>query len=231
MVDSRTKAQALIAEGAVQKNGKTVNKPSETVSPEDVIVIAETDALRYVGRGGHKLAHALSAFGVFSEGKTALDIGASTGGFTDCLLKAGARHVYAVDVGEGQLAESLRKDPRVTSVEHYNARFMKKTDFPEEIDLAVMDVSFVSQTLILPAIAELLLPGKECITLIKPQFEVGKAEIGKGGVVKDERARKTAIARVTEAAELFGFAVRAVIDSPITGGDGNREYLAYFLRK
>ncbi len=229
--ESRTKAQSLIAEGAVLKNGKTVTKPSEKVSMEDTVVVLENNTSRYVGRGGHKLFKALVDFEISPLGKTALDIGASTGGFTDCLLQEGARHVYAVDVGEGQLAERLLRDARVTAIEHYNARFLKRSDFPEEIDLVVMDVSFVSQTVILPALSELLSPGKECITLIKPQFEVGPADVGKGGIVRSERARMAAVRRVTETAIFFGFDVRGVIDSPITGGDGNREYLAYFVKR
>ncbi|MBO7761925.1 MAG: TlyA family RNA methyltransferase, partial [Clostridia bacterium] len=187
--------------------------------------------LPYVSRGGLKLEAALKAFSLSPRGAVALDVGASSGGFTDCLLQNGATLVYAVDSGTGQLAMELLEDARVVSMEGYNARYMQPSDFPQTPTFAVMDVSFISQTLILPALASVLPPKSQIVTLIKPQFEVGRAHVGRGGIVRDEKARQAAIARVTDAAGLLGLDFRAVITSPIRGGDGNVEYLAHFEKK
>ena len=196
----------------------------------DRVAVSRT-AHPYVSRGGEKLAAALSTFALSPAGCCALDIGASSGGFTDCLLQHGAARVLAVDAGHGQLAASLLDDPRVLSIEQYNARFMKREDFPDLPTFAVMDVSFISATLILPALASLLPQGAHFVCLIKPQFEVGREGLGKGGIVKDERLRRTAVSRVVAAAAAVGLAHLGTIDSPILGGDGNHEYLAAFRKE
>ena len=178
LVTTRTRAKAAILEGAVKVGGKIADKPSLEVSADDVIELVPSSALRYVSRGGLKLEAALSAFPVSTCDRVAIDIGASSGGFTDCLLQNGAKKVYAVDSGSGQLAQHLRTDPRVFSIENTNARYLDRSLFAD-VTLAVMDVSFISQTMILPAIADILPSGGELISLIKPQFEVGRAHIGK----------------------------------------------------
>lgn len=227
LVASRTEAQNLIKSSQVQVDGKIVVKSSFDVSEDaNIAIIGET--CPYVSRGGYKLQAALEAFKVVPENRVCLDIGASTGGFTDCLLQHGASFVYAVENGHGQLHQSLSNHPNVCSLEHYNARELSKKDFPRPITLAVMDVSFISQTLILPALAQVLEPGAALITLIKPQFEVGRAHISKGGVVKDKAARKNAVDTVVAFAEQIGLSYKGIITSPILGGDGNEEYLAYF---
>ena len=230
---SRTEAADLIAEGAVLVEGKIRTKPSfsvaEDLSPERVSI--NRDAHPFVSRGGEKLAAALVAFRLSPRGCIAIDIGASSGGFTDCLLQNGAETVYAVDVGEGQLVEKLVNDPRVISFEHYNARFLKRGDFPSAPTFAVMDVSFISQTLILPALSSLLPSGAPYIGLIKPQFEVGRDGLGKGGIVKDDRLRREAVQRVVKAAADVGLAHLGTIDSPILGKDGNREFLSAFIKE
>ena len=230
---SRTEAADLIAEGAVSVAGRVRTKPSFSVEddlpPESVIITR--DAHPYVSRGGEKLAAALAAFGLSPAGCIAIDVGASSGGFTDCLLQNGAREVYAVDVGEGQLVPSLAADPRVHSFEHYNARFLKREDFPALPTFAVMDVSFISQTLILPALAALLPSGAPYVGLVKPQFEVGREGLGKGGIVKDDRLRREAVARVIRAAAEVGLSHVGTIDSPIPGKDGNREFLSAFIKE
>ncbi|MBQ7377240.1 MAG: TlyA family RNA methyltransferase [Clostridia bacterium] len=229
LVTTRTRAKAAILEGAVKVGGKIADKPSLEVSADDVIELVPSSALRYVSRGGLKLEAALSAFPVSTCDRVAIDIGASSGGFTDCLLQNGAKKVYAVDSGSGQLAQHLRTDPRVFSIENTNARYLDRSLFAD-VTLAVMDVSFISQTMILPAIADILPSGGELISLIKPQFEVGRAHIGKGGIVRKESARKEAIDRVKDAATLLGLSFQGIIESPICGGDGNVEYLAYFRK-
>ena len=228
--ESRSKAQAAIKEGFVLINGKTAEKHSADVIGNENIEITKKD--RFVSRAGEKLAGALDAFGFSPKGMTAVDIGASTGGFTDCLLQNGARFVYAVDVGTAQLSEKLRKNERVCVMENCNARNASRTDFDKDIDLIVMDVSFISQTLIYPACADILSEGKKMITLIKPQFEAGKQNIGKGGIVKDRNGRiiKEILSRIDEEAEKNGFKRIDFTDSPIEGGDGNKEYLALFIK-
>ena len=231
LASSRAKAQELIRTGAVTVNGKTVLKPAFSVEETDIIAVADTEVGRYVGRGGLKLEKALSYFHKDVTGLTVLDVGASTGGFTDCLLRHGAVHVYALDSGTGQLAPSLLADARVTSLENRNARYMKREDFPENIDFAVMDVSFISQTLIHDALFRVLPLRGGLISLIKPQFEAGRKGVGKNGIVKNEKERKAAVERVLASATATGFSVVGVVDSPITGGDGNKEFLAYFVKE
>ncbi len=225
---SRSRAKMLIDEGAVTVNGIPVTKASYEVREGDAVRVLD---LPYVSRGSLKLEAALSAFSLSVRDAVALDVGASSGGFTDCLLQNGASLVYAVDSGKGQLAPSLRSDPRVVSMEGYNARYMKPGDFPRTPNFAVMDVSFISQTLIIPSLVTVLPQGATLVTLIKPQFEVGRAHVGRGGIVRDEKAREGAVARVLDAARILGLESRGVITSPIRGGDGNIEFLAYFIKK
>ena len=226
---SRSEAKALICGGAVVVNGKAINKPALDVCDEDSISV-DTEMKKYASRGGLKLEAALDAFRVNPDRKLALDIGASSGGFTDCLLKRGALRVAAVDSGVGQLAEFLRADGRVVSIEKFNARFMKPKDLPFVPEIAGMDVSFISAKLIIPSVYECLALGGDYICLIKPQFEVGREGVGKGGIVKDEKLRNKAVSEVIEFARRCGFSFLGTIKSPITGGDGNIEFLAH-LRK
>ena len=233
LAKSRTEAARLIEEGAVKVLGVVRQKPSfpvaEDTASENVTVSRE--AHPYVSRGGEKLAAALTAFSLSPLGCHALDVGASSGGFTDCLLKNGAAGVFAVDAGHGQLDPSLVADPRVVSIEQYNARFLQREDFSEAPDFAVMDVSFISATLIIPALSSVLAKGAPFICLVKPQFEVGREGLGKGGIVRDERLRREAVRRVVASACSFGFLHLGTIDSPILGGDGNHEYLAAFRKE
>lgn len=224
---SRQRAKSMIEGGEVEIDGVVVKKPSFAVSDGEHTVKVR-DPLIYVSRGGLKLEAALDAFSVDPTGLCALDIGASTGGFTDCLLQRGASKVYAVDAGEKQLAKKLCEDERVISFEHMNARSMTVADIGSTVDLAVMDVSFISATYIIPRIPALLGGEGTLIALIKPQFEVGRAMLGKGGIVKDPAAHLAAILRVFECAEQYGFSMTGLIVSPIEGGDGNREFLACF---
>ena len=227
MVSSRTEAKGFITDSAVKVNGKVITKPSFDVT-EDAVVEVDKSSKKYVGRGGMKLEAAIAAFGISVEGKKAIDIGASSGGFTDCLLQNGALSVIAVDSGTAQLVEKLRKDERVVSIENYNARYMMAEDLPYVPNLCVMDVSFISATYIIPAIKRILAPGSDFICLVKPQFEVGKSGLGKGGIVKSAKFRREAVDKVVKFAEENGFKCHSVIESPIIGGDGNIEFLAYF---
>lgn len=227
---SRTEAKSFITEGAVSIDGKVVTKPAFSIDSDEVKIDVRTEIKRYVSRGGLKLEAALESFKIPVSGAMALDVGASSGGFTDCLLKHGASHVIAVDSGTMQLNSTLRSDSRVTSIENFNARFMKPSDFEYVPNLAVMDVSFISATYIIPALFECLMPGANFVCLIKPQFEVGKANVGKGGIVKDEAIRKRALNDVIEFAKDIGFEFLGSILSPIKGGDGNTEYLAHFKK-
>ncbi len=225
---SREYARKLIESGYIKLDGEEVKKPRLAVDDGREHTVEILGGERYVSRGGLKLEGALDAFGVDVGGMTAVDIGASSGGFTDCLLKHGATRVYAVDSGHGQLSPELSDDIRVISLEGKNARTLLPSDLGEKCDIAVMDVSFISQTLILPVIPSLLREGGVAITLIKPQFEVGRAGVGKGGIVKSEEYRQLAVRSVLAAAEAAGIYPEDICESPITGGDGNREYLAYF---
>jgi 23S rRNA (cytidine1920-2'-O)/16S rRNA (cytidine1409-2'-O)-methyltransferase len=226
LAPSRERARALVMSGAVMVAGQPQTKPGTMIDPAAEIVLREQDH-PYVSRGALKLVKGLDAFAIDPTGKVALDIGASTGGFTDLLLRRGATRVYAIDVGYGQLAWSLRQDPRVVVLERHNARNMDLALVPEACDLAVIDVSFISLTLVLPRVAELLRPpaGKPIVALVKPQFEVGRELVGKGGVVRDEAARRGAVTKVRTWAEANGFVAGDDVESPITGPAGNVEYL------
>ena len=228
LVDSRAKAQSLIMARRVLVNGAFVDKAGASVTEEDEVTIAELEH-PWVGRGGMKLAQAVKEFAINVDGKVCADIGASTGGFTDVMLKHGAKKVYAIDVGYGQLDVSLRNDPRVINREKVNARYLQPENFEEPIEFASIDVSFISLKLILPAVAGFL--HGELVALIKPQFEVGKHEVGKGGIVRDEEKRAAAVQSVVEFAKENGFDVKGVIDSPIKGAEGNVEYLMYAERR
>ncbi len=229
-VGSRARAKSLIEKGLVTVDGKRADKPSQSI-PEGEHSVLVQDDLPYVSRGGLKLEGALRSFDLDVTGFDALDIGASTGGFTDCLLQHGAASVCAVDAGAGQLAASLLSDARVTSYEHLNARTLTPEDVGGRMfDLIVMDVSFISATYILPQFPKLLREGGAAIILIKPQFEVGKAHLGKGGIVRDRAAHLLAVNRVTDAVRALGMVPMELIPSPIEGGDGNREFLL-LLRK
>lgn len=229
--ESRTQARVLIEKGAVTVNGKVQTKQSFDVSEGDEVVVDNSAVCRYVSRGGLKLEGALDRFGVSPEGLVCVDIGASTGGFTDCLLQRGAKKVYAVDSGTAQLKDKLKNDERVTSIENKNARYLSVTDLGQVCSIAVMDVSFISQTKLYPAISEVLCDGGILISLIKPQFEAGRSAIGKGGIVSDVKTRQKAVSDVVETAAGYGFVCRGVIESPIRGGDGNVEYLGCFDHK
>lgn len=223
--DSRSRAKQLIEQGCVFRNGKAISKPSEELDDDAREEISVRDAMPYVSRGGLKLEAALDAFRLEVSGISALDIGASTGGFTDCLLQRGAARVCAVDAGAGQLAAKLQSDPRVRSLEHCNARDLTVQAVGEQVSLIVMDVSFISATYIIPRFPELLAPTGDAICLVKPQFEVGRERIGKGGIVKDPRAHRAAVESVFAAARSVGLHPVGLIASPIFGGDGNREFL------
>lgn len=219
--ESRAKAQAAIAAGLVRANGRVVGKASETI-PRDAAIEAEP-AFVFVSRGGVKLEGALDAFGFDVKDRLCLDIGASTGGFTDAMLRRGASKVIAVDVGRDQLHPSLRNDPRVESHEGTDIREFSIAG--AKPDFASVDVSFISLSAILPTLAILLAPQAEIALLIKPQFEVGRAQIGKGGIVRDRAAVAMVLDRVQSEVHALGFSVMGVIESPIAGGDGNQEYL------
>ena len=225
---SRAKAQEMLKEGCVTVNGTPVDKPSFEVEDGMEVLVSENPLQRYVGRGGLKLEGALDAFGISPRGQIALDVGASSGGFTDCLLKRGAAFVYAVDSGTGQLHPTLLQDARVLSMEGTNARTLTCESFDKIPTFAVMDVSFISQTLILPAIRASMPKGGTLISLIKPQFELGREALTKKGIVKSERLAEKALIRVCEYAKSLGFHLIGSIPSPIHGGDGNLEFLAAF---
>jgi 23S rRNA (cytidine1920-2'-O)/16S rRNA (cytidine1409-2'-O)-methyltransferase len=230
LADSRTKAQALVMAGAVLADEQLVRKSSESFSPQAQIRIKEAATSRYVGRGGIKLEAALRHFEIDVSGLVCLDVGASTGGFTDCLLQHGASKVVAVDVGHNQIDWKLRNDRRVEVREGVNARHLAPDDFEEKFDLATIDVSFISATKVLPAVSAMLKRDGRVITLIKPQFEVGKGEVGKGGIVRDPAQHQRVIDEVNVAGTSLGLHLRGVIESPITGADGNVEFLALYER-
>jgi 23S rRNA (cytidine1920-2'-O)/16S rRNA (cytidine1409-2'-O)-methyltransferase len=221
---TREKAKALVLGGQVRLKGKKDLKPGQTVPVDSPLEV--TAPPPYVSRGGLKLVAALEHFAIDVSARVCLDVGASTGGFTDCLLQRGAARVYAVDVGKGQLDWKLRNDPRVIVREELNARYLQPGDLPETVDLAVCDVSFISVTLILPAVVPLLKPDGEMVILVKPQFEAGRGEVGKGGIVRDPALRLAACAKVALAVQRLGFQ-SDVISSPILGAEGNQEYLLY----
>lgn len=224
--ESREKAKALIMAGSVFVNGEKQTKPGATVAA-DAVVEVRGAKLPYVSRGGLKLEKALNVFGVDPKDCVCVDCGASTGGFTDCLLQHGAKRVYAVDVGYGQLAWSLRSDARVTVMERTNARNLTPDMFPESMDMAVMDMSFISLRLVLPAVRSLLTENGQVICLVKPQFEAGRDKVGKKGVVRDPEVHREVLEDFVAAAGGLGFAVAGLDYSPVRGPEGNIEYLAW----
>src|SRR5215468_4556594 len=226
LADTRAKAQSLILAGQVFSDQQRLDKAGHLVSIDIGLTIKES--LPFVSRGGLKLAGALDHFEVEVENRVCLDIGASTGGFTDCLLQRGAARVVAIDVGHGQLDWKLRQDSRVELRENVNARYLSPDDFADRFDIVTADVSFISLTKILPAIPPLLNAAALVITLIKPQFEVGREEVGKGGIVRDEAAQRRVVEEITSFAAGLGMRALGVIDSPILGADGNREFLPCF---
>ena len=229
--DSRTKAHALVMAGVVLVSEKRVAKPSELYPADSTIRIkGDSPENKYVGRGGLKLETALREFGIAPSGMVCIDIGSSTGGFTDCLLMHGARRVVAIDVGTNQLVWELRNDPRVEVRENTNARELTPRDFDTLFDLAVMDVSFISVTKIIPAIITLLKPTGRLVVLIKPQFEVGRGEVGKGGVVREPEKHDRVISEVNEFATGLGLRAEGLVESPILGAGGNKEFLALYAR-
>lgn len=230
LAKSRTAAQCLINIGGVFVNGKMAEKSSMDVTEADVITIKEIKQPKYVGRGGLKLEGALERFGLDISGAVCVDVGASTGGFTDCMLQNGAERVYAVDVGRDQLAEKLRGDPRVISREQTDIRDFSLEEYPEGADFIGADASFISLKMILPEIKRLLKSGGRAVALIKPQFEAGRKALNKRGIVTDEKIRRKVVEELTEFARGCGFAVDGVVKSPITGGDGNEEYLMYLKK-
>lgn len=229
IVQSRERARSLIMEGRVAVEDRTVDKPGTRVGVEAQLQIRGGD-LPYVSRGGVKLEGALNAFGVHPSGMVVMDVGASTGGFTDCVLQKEARKVYAVDVGYGQLAWKLRKDPRVVNLERRNIRYLKREEVEEEVDLILIDTSFISIEKYLPHLLGFLKMGGTIISLIKPQFEVGKGEVGKGGVVKDPALHQKVIERISQFSRGLGLKVLRVIESSLLGPKGNKEFFIY-LRK
>jgi 23S rRNA (cytidine1920-2'-O)/16S rRNA (cytidine1409-2'-O)-methyltransferase len=227
LVESREKAQALILSGKVTVNGQKAGKPGDAVSETARIEVAEP--LKYVSRGGLKLEAALAHFAVDPSAKVCLDVGTSTGGFTDCLLQHGAARVHAVDTGAGQIHWKLRTDPRVILHEHLNARYLASSDIGEPVQLIVCDVSFISVTLLIPALVPVLAPAGDWIILVKPQFEAGRELVGKGGIVRDPAAQQLACDKVAAALAAAGFSTEQM-DSPILGAEGNREFLIHASR-
>jgi 23S rRNA (cytidine1920-2'-O)/16S rRNA (cytidine1409-2'-O)-methyltransferase len=224
LVQSREKARALILAGQVLVQGQKIDKAGHSVSTDSKIELVESP--KYVGRGGLKLEAALDHFRIQTAGKVCLDIGSSTGGFTDCLLQRGAARVYAIDVGTAQLDWKLRSDPRVIVNEQVNARYLDREQVPEPIDLAVCDVSFISITMILPVLPNLLTKSAEMVILVKPQFELERHQVGKGGIIRDPALHHQACKRVEEAVQRLGYGSE-IIPSPILGAEGNQEFLLY----
>lgn len=228
LAESREKARAMVLAGQVLVEDEPATKPGRQVDPS--VPLRVRQPLPYVSRGGLKLAAALDAFEIDAAGLVAADIGASTGGFTDCLLQRGAAHVYAIDVGYGQLAWTLRQDPRVTLLERTNARYLEELPGGVLVDLVVIDVSFIGLALILPAAARILRPGGQAVALIKPQFEAGRRQVARGGVVKDPAVHRQVLQRVLSEARDSGWAVLGLVRSPITGPKGNLEFLCLLER-
>jgi 23S rRNA (cytidine1920-2'-O)/16S rRNA (cytidine1409-2'-O)-methyltransferase len=224
------KGRALVMAGAVLVNEQRASKSSDLVSIEAIIRV-KTRETKYVGRGGVKLEKALSEFEIDVKGVVCLDVGSSTGGFTDCLLQNGAKKVVAIDSGKNQMVWELRQDSRVDLRETTNARFLKPEDFTELFDLAVMDVSFISATQLFPSVIPLLTTNAKFVVLIKPQFEVKKHEVGDGGIVRETEKHERVVNEVNESAQINGLEVLKIIESPILGMEGNKEFLAYYLKK
>ena len=232
LVATRERARALILAGDVRVNGQVATKAGTAVPDEAEVTLTAPDH-PYVGRGALKLAHALDTFAIDVTGRRGLDIGASTGGFTDVLLQRGAVRVVALDVGHGQLDWKIRSDPRVYTMERVNARALAPADLPEDLrqfGIVTIDVSFISLRHILPVIPALLEPGADVIALVKPQFEARREEVGKGGIIRDEAIHHRVVEEVTAAADTLGLARSGLIDSPITGMEGNREFLLHLRR-
>ncbi len=229
LAGSRERAKALIMGGKVLVDRIPVTKAGAPVASDASITLKEAD-IPYVSRGGLKLEAALKEFSVDLQGKTAMDVGASTGGFTDCMLQNGAAEVYAVDVGYGQFDLRLREDPRVVLFERTNIRYLEREKIPEDVDVATVDVSFISLKTVMPRILEFVRPGGGIVALIKPQFEVEKADVGKGGVVRDPKKRAEAVRSVEEHMKSLGLSVNGMMESPIKGPKGNIEYLIYLRR-
>ena len=224
LVDSREKARALILAGQVLVDGQKLDKSGHAVPSDARVELLASP--RYVGRGGLKLEAALDHFAIAVAGKICLDVGSSTGGFTDCLLQRGAARVYAIDVGTAQLDWKLRNDPRVVVREQVNARYLTREVVPEAIDLAVCDVSFISITMILPALVNLLAKSAEMVILVKPQFELEREQVGRGGIIRDPALHQQACRRVEDAVRRLGFETH-IIPSPVLGAEGNQEFLLY----
>jgi 23S rRNA (cytidine1920-2'-O)/16S rRNA (cytidine1409-2'-O)-methyltransferase len=227
LADSREQAKRLILAGEVRSGDRTIDKPSVQLPPDAPLEVREK--LKYVGRGGLKIEGALDAFGIDPAGWVCLDVGASTGGFTDCLLQRGAARVHAIDVGTNQLVWKLRSDPRVVAREKFNARYLTEVDLGERVKLVVMDLSFISLTKVLPAVFSVLEEGGMVVPLIKPQFELDRDDIGKGGIVRDPALHERAVEKIRRFVEESGREWRGVIESPITGTDGNKEFLAWIV--
>lgn len=221
---SREQAVRLIMAGTVRIAGKVIDKPATLVRADESIELTKRETC-YVSRGGEKLAVALDAFGIIPTGWIAMDVGASTGGFTDCLLRRGVARVYAVDVGYGQLAWSLRQDHRVVVIDRQNIRYLSPDRIPEPIHIAVVDVSFISLTLVLPVVVHFLAGGAWLVALVKPQFEVGKGQVGRGGIVRQEGQRQAVLEKIVTFAQGCGLTYVSSLDSPIAGQKGNREFL------
>jgi 23S rRNA (cytidine1920-2'-O)/16S rRNA (cytidine1409-2'-O)-methyltransferase len=228
LFESREKARAMILAGNVLIEGHVADKAGSLVRDDLHVEILNT--IRYVSRGGIKLEKALGSFNVIVSGKIAMDIGSSTGGFTDCLLQKGAKKVYAVDAGYGQLHWKLRNDPRVVVLEKENIRYLRGSAVKDRIDIVTIDVSFISLLKVIPKALEFLDPGREIIALIKPQFEAGRSKVGKGGVVRDEITRQEVVGRVKEWAISSGLDVKGIIESPISGPKGNIEYFIHLVK-
>lgn len=226
LAESREKAQRLILAGKIRVNGQTAGKPGHQIDPDVELTLEAPE--RFVSRGGEKLEGAFARWSLSVEGATCLDVGASTGGFTDCLLQHGAARVYAVDVGRNQLHEKLRTDPRVVAMDGVNARNLEPSLFPETPTVAVADASFISLSLLLPAIRRVIAPGGRVITLIKPQFEAGRADVKRGGVVRDPAVHERVVERIRTEGEAMGFRWEGFIESPLRGPAGNIEFLAYW---
>lgn len=227
---SRQQLQSWIMQGNVTVAGAVVTKAGQSVAVDADIVLAVHEP-KFVSRAGFKLEKALDHFAIDVHGLVALDAGLSTGGFTDCLLQRGIQKVYGVDVGYGQVHEKIRKDPRVIVLERTNIRDMTPAEIGQTVDIVTLDLSFISLLKVMDAVRALLNEGGKLVTLIKPQFEAGKAQVGKGGIVKDPQVHEAVIARVTDGIQACGFELVGVIESPITGADGNKEFLAYFIKK
>ena len=229
LAPSREKAKTMIMAGIVYVNNQKFDKPGDTVD-EDAQIEVRGSTLKYVSRGGLKLEKAMQLFPITLDGKVCMDVGASTGGFTDCMLQNGASRVYSVDVGYGQLAWQLRQDPRVVNLERTNARYLTREQVPEEIEFFSVDVSFISLKIILPAVRPLLKDGGEAVCLIKPQFEAGREKVGKKGVVRDKKVHEEVVKTICDFALENGYSVLGLTFSPVKGPEGNIEYLVY-LRK